>query len=553
MIKQSLFCLALASLLWNCASQSSPTGGPKDERAPKLERSFPSMNQRNFKAESVELEFDEAIILFNPKDEILISPAVGKDVEFKYRQNRVTITPKQGWADTTTYSILFREGIKDLNEGNVPPGLRLAFSTGPSIDSLSISGQLKFALIEDLPTDVTVAVFKSDTFNIFEHSPSYLTKSDANGKYKIENLRAGRYFVYAFADKNKNLKVESTTEKYGYYPDPVLLFEAKDSIDITLFALDARPLNMQSVRRTPVTTRLRFNKPVNNYRLTASQKITHSFGDDRQEIAIYNPSNNPDSLAVRIEAIDSLQQRVDSTIYLKTVDARSIKSAFNVQVIKPYYDYSQRSLYQEISMSLPLGHINYDSCSIIIDTLTTLHFTPEEAKLDSTRKILTIKKTIHPDSLFRTSAPISIMLKKGFLISIEQDTSKAVTNSISPVKEENTGTLLVEVQTPYKNFEVQLLDNTNAVIRTERNLRNFSFRFLQPTTYKLRLLVDLNDNGIWDTGNPLNWTPPEPTIYYISPDKKFTFPIRANWELGPYLLKYQPDVDNSPNQREKSQ
>ena len=58
-------------LLWGCANQTTPTGGPKDETPPRLLRSVPANKERNFKGKNIELVFDETVALNNPKDEIL--------------------------------------------------------------------------------------------------------------------------------------------------------------------------------------------------------------------------------------------------------------------------------------------------------------------------------------------------------------------------------------------------------------------------------------------------------------------------------------------------
>lgn len=104
---------------------------------------------KKFPGETVILTFNEYIRLNNPKEEIIISPSAGKEVEIKMRKNEVSIKPKDGWKGETTYSIQFREGIKDASEGNAPLNLKLAFSTGDIIDSLKLSGK-----VFDLPKGI---------------------------------------------------------------------------------------------------------------------------------------------------------------------------------------------------------------------------------------------------------------------------------------------------------------------------------------------------------------------------------------------------------------
>jgi len=216
-IQAAIFYLMLVA----CASQTTPTGGPQDEIPPVLMSSNPKNGQRNFKGKTLELNFDEDVKLKDPKEEILITPSPGKNIKFTSKKNKIIIEPEEDWKDSTTYSLSFREGIQDLTEGNPAENLRLAFSTGNEIDSLSINGSVHETFSEKIPEKITVALYQSDTFDIFNHTPTYFTKSDKKGKFSIQNLKAGIYYIYAFNDKNKNLKIESKTEKFGYLTNPI--------------------------------------------------------------------------------------------------------------------------------------------------------------------------------------------------------------------------------------------------------------------------------------------------------------------------------------------
>ncbi|HZB12634.1 MAG TPA: Ig-like domain-containing protein, partial [Chryseolinea sp.] len=67
----------------SCARQTAPTGGPKDSIPPTLITSIPKAGQINFKGNSIELTFSEPIFLNNPKDELLITPAIGKEFDIE--------------------------------------------------------------------------------------------------------------------------------------------------------------------------------------------------------------------------------------------------------------------------------------------------------------------------------------------------------------------------------------------------------------------------------------------------------------------------------------
>src|SRR5688500_9616133 len=101
-----------------CARQTTPTGGPKDSIPPQLVSSYPKQAATNFKEKTVELTFDEDVALNNPKEQLIITPALAKDPVIKTKKEKVTITFEEDLKDSSTYSINFRESIQDITEKN---------------------------------------------------------------------------------------------------------------------------------------------------------------------------------------------------------------------------------------------------------------------------------------------------------------------------------------------------------------------------------------------------------------------------------------------------
>ena len=76
---------------------------------------------------------------------------------------------------------------------------------------------------------------------------------------------------------------------------------------------------------------------------------------------------------------------------------------------------------------------------------------------------------------------------------------------------------------------VQLTDENENLIRSlpiAAPKRRVVFSNLQPKKYYLRLIVDENKNGQWDTGRFLDRSAPE-KVYHHEP----LLDVRANWEL----------------------
>ncbi|MFM8914135.1 MAG: Ig-like domain-containing protein, partial [Flammeovirgaceae bacterium] len=348
--------LFLAGLLFgNCANQSSPTGGPQDKKPPVLLKSTPNNNQRNFAAKSFELEFNEYVQLKNANEELLITPSLGKKSKIIAKKNRVLITPEKPLQENTTYTINFRDAVQDLNERNPVYNLRLAFTTGPEIDSLQIAGTVTELFKEQPPDKITVALYERDTFNIFNHTPVYFTRTDNRGRFSITNLKAGEYYIYAFDDKNKNLKVDSKTERFGFVTQQLILDgKPADSTKIALVKVDARPLKITSIRNTDRQSKVRFNKALDTVHIEArNYDLTYQYAETQDELLIYNPPKS-DSLQITIYARDSVGHIIDTTAYIKTTDTKLPKERFTVRFDEPKYDHEKALITIEATFSKPL-------------------------------------------------------------------------------------------------------------------------------------------------------------------------------------------------------
>src|SRR5688572_22817093 len=124
-LKRHIHWLFYGLFVLGCARQTSPTGGPKDSIPPNLVQSNPENGQTNFNSQQIELIFNEAIILNNPKDQIIITPDIRKEYDINAKKNRVVIKLTSELQDTTTYALNFREAIQDITEKNSPRALKL--------------------------------------------------------------------------------------------------------------------------------------------------------------------------------------------------------------------------------------------------------------------------------------------------------------------------------------------------------------------------------------------------------------------------------------------
>ncbi len=551
--------LALCIFLQQCAKQTAPTGGAKDETPPTLIRSNPRHNATHFNGKEIQLTFDEFIQLNNPREQLIITPGIGKKFEATARKNKVVLELNSELRDSTTYTINFRESIQDITEKN-PAQAKLAFSTGSYVDSLNVIGTVTDILTGKDLNNYTVALTPaSDTFNIFKHEASWITLADKQGRYALENLKPGKYFIYAFDDRNKNLIVDSKSEKYGFKSDNVILTGAIDSIKIQVFKLDVSNLKLIASRPTFAYFNIRFSKSLINYKISSSdstQKIYNVLEPDLSTIKVFNTIPDLDSLQVRVQAQDSTDSKVDTLIYIKFPKKESTKDKFSTKV-EFANQYENKSLFSSsITFSKPIVSFNPDSVYIQVDSITRITFVQSEYEWNENRSKLTINKKLEPpkksdlpkEELKKKpqagpaekktlDAKNQLVIGKGSFISIENDTASHITTSIKMIRPEDYGIISTEIKTN-EDFILQLVDKNNKVADEKKNTKNATFENIPAGTYTLRLLVDLNKNGRWDAGNYLNKTQPEPVLYYLNPKGGTETFLKANWQVGPLLITY---------------
>jgi uncharacterized protein (DUF2141 family) len=562
-------------LLFGCANQTSPTGGPKDEDAPVLVNSKPKDRQTNINPKEISLEFDELIKLKNAKEQILITPRIDQEYEITSKRNRVILKLEKPLSDSTTYTINFREGVQDLTEGNIPKNLKLAFSTGPYLDSLIISGRVNTLLTNIPAKDYSILLYNlNDTLSILNGPPIYLTKTSDKGEFEFTNLKKGAYKLYALKDKNKNLMVDLKSEPYGFYTNDILLDSTITNLELGTQSLNVTPLKILSARQAGTTFEIKYNKYVSEYKIqnNDSIKLFSNFLDEtNQTIQIFNPLIIKDSLEVHVSAIDSIFNHLTDTINIKFEPTKRTPRVLETKVNLNKIFVNDGNFSGTVNFNKPITSINKDSIFIYLDSVNIFHFDSTQIQWNNNQDKLTLDYIINPNLLLSPAtsnktpttspkgnhtpatedAPTNenetnnkpeksphLYFGRNAFISTEADSSKAKPTDLSFTKPDLFGIILVEIQTSQSAYTIQLIDSKNNIIQSINNQSKFSFSKVSPGDYRIRILVDSNNNGKWDAGNIMTNTAPEPVIFYKSTDGNEVLTIRANWELGPNIVEF---------------
>lgn len=100
--------------------------------------------------------------------------------------------------------------------------------------------------------------------------------------------------------------------------------------------------------------------------------------------------------------------------------------------------------------------------------------------------------------------------------------------SFTTQAEDFYGVLTVHINNVDEHTIVQLLDEQENILKqhfidSDQSIR---YPYLYPKKYLLKVIIDSNANGKWDTGNYLKKIQPERVIYYQN-----ILNVRANWEI----------------------
>jgi len=192
----------LAVLLFSCANQAPPSGGPLDETPPEILESYPANGQVNVDSRAaVNISFSEWINPAGASGAVSVYPYLPIGVTVKASKNRLRITPKEPWKDNTTYHIVIETTFKDLHGNSLTSPINVVFSTGAVLDSGRLDGvAVPIVPFKTLPK--AALYFESDEWadsNYFAR-PDYVAHIDSAGAFEFTNLREGKYRVTAFYD-----------------------------------------------------------------------------------------------------------------------------------------------------------------------------------------------------------------------------------------------------------------------------------------------------------------------------------------------------------------
>lgn len=510
--------IAIALTFTFCANIKPPEGGKKDTIPPKPRKISPPNKSLHFSADKIEITFDEFI---KPTGflQTLISPPLDKRPDFKIEGKTLVIKLKSKLRDSTTYTINFAEDIKDVNEGNILNNFTYVFSTGDFIDSQKVSGTVKMAKDNSAADGVIVSLYPEDSINAIKRSkPFYFAKTDKSGSFKINNIKAGAYRIFALKDENYNYIYDQPNEKIAFSDSIFHLVDTTPTrTELFLFEEYVGKINVSGTRAvSPGNAQIYLSKPYKQleikrdsapastfwYPNDIKDTINYWYSDFyRHRTKLFITINDTIFDTTRIElnyiARDSLFNNKKYALSLVNQSGMPKSGADNKDII------NAQDLFKPLKLNFgrPILEINQLKPFHLLDDSAKKEI-PAKFEVDEKTKLAIVisfpkeENTTYtldvPDSAF---ADIFGMWNKKF-------TYKFRTNL-----KDNYGNLNITLKSahPDRHYIVKLLNESGDVVKeipfSGDSIRKISVQNLPAGNYKFLAIDDRNNNGVWDPGS----------------------------------------------------
>ncbi len=530
----SFLSLMIAEMLLSCAQIVAPMGGKKDTLAPVIVKILPANQSKNFNGKQIEILFNEYVSVDNIQQQLSITPNLEGTYETKIMPKGARLTFDKPFKENTTYSFNFRNTFKDKNESNIAKNIRLVFSTGKIIDSIKVSGKVNNPLTNKPMMDVSVGMYVySDTLNPKKIKPYYFMKTDSSGIFTIENVASGKYRIYAVTDVNNNLLYDEAKENLGIIRDTITLKSNLENLEINVARMEKIPDKVLKVRTTSNYAYIDYNRGIKNVKINFTDRKDSLVYQqtEAKSIRLFNTNQvYTDTVKVKISVTDSLDRVFthDQKIKFKEKPKKNdgVKDELNLKT-KPSNgeDIDLKEVGYIFTFTKPIKNYDLNKIEFLNDTLVRVPVTEKDIKWNLEKTELKVKVDGKKPKEF-----VGLKMPKGTFISVENDSTQKFFQIHQVRDPEKYGTLSGEVKNPKKKaFFVELLNEQYEVIQKVDNVLKYELAFVKAGIYQIRIVIDENRNGRWDSGDLEKNILPEKIIFI-----KDKIKLKQNFELTGY-------------------
>lgn len=588
----SLFVVAAALLLAACASIGRPEGGPRDMTPPVMVSSTPAPGSVNVSNGRIDIIFDENITLDDPMNKIVVSPPQKKQAQISSNGRRVRITLRDTLRDSTTYTVDLADAVRDLNEGNILDGLAIDFSTGPSIDTLMISGIVFEGRTLEPAQGMIVGVYSTPVADtaLTTLPMDRITKTNALGRFTIRNLKPGSYRVFAINDLNHDfhwdrsediafldrdispstMAVEVTdtfTDAAGndslvtrpatrFLPDDILLTWFNENYKPLYLVKherpDARRLTLEMSTRSDSLPQLTLLNTVRaGARLDREAVLQSSPGLDsltywlRDTTLIGSDTLKIAARHLHTDTLDNITFTTDTlTFALRQPKKKKKRDEETDSVPKLEFVNIGISSRQPQDLNMPLlfetstPTASIDSAGFRIEELVDSVWMPVAAKIPSPPDSLQPMRLL-TEMTWKPKTKYRVTIDSLAVTDIYGNHNRPFVQEVSTHAIEDYAALFFNIGDLGSDSAIVELLSSDKPVRLEP-VRNgvATFEYVTPGAYYARLFIDRNHNGRWDTGSVADTVQPEDVFYF---SKKLN--LKKNWDVEQQWNIYETPVD----------
>lgn len=588
----SLFVVAAALLLAACASIGRPEGGPRDMTPPVMVSSTPAPGSVNVSNGRIDIIFDENITLDDPMNKIVVSPPQKKQAQISSNGRRVRITLRDTLRDSTTYTVDLADAVRDLNEGNILDGLAIDFSTGPSIDTLMISGIVVEGRTLEPAQGMIVGVYSTPVADtaLTTLPMDRITKTNALGRFTIRNLKPGSYRVFAINDLNHDfhwdrsediafldrdispstMAIEVTdtfTDAAGndslvtrpatrFLPDDILLTWFNENYKPLYLVKherpDARRLTLEMSTRSDSLPQLTLLNTVRvGARLDREAVLQSSPGLDsltywlRDTTLIGSDTLKIAARHLHTDTLDNITFTTDTlTFALRQPKKKKKRDEETDSVPKLEFVNIGISSRQPQDLNMPLlfetsaPTASIDSAGFRIEELVDSVWMPVAAKIPSPPDSLQPMRLL-TEMTWKPKTKYRVTIDSLAVTDIYGNHNRPFVQEVSTHAIEDYAALFFNIGDLGPDSAIVELLSSDKPVRLEP-VRNgvATFEYVTPGAYYARLFIDRNHNGRWDTGSVADTLQPEDVFYF---SKKLN--LKKNWDVEQQWNIYETPVD----------
>jgi hypothetical protein len=383
--------------------------------------------------------------------------------------------------DNTTYRIGLGNALVDNREANPYKDFVYMFSTGSYFDSLELHGRVFDAATGKPDTAALITLYaanESDTA-VLRKKPMYASRADASGNFSFRSLPQKQFKMYAIQDGNSNYIYEYGEEKIGFLNHTVTPALGTD----TLYTFHM------------------FKEVIDT---------TSAFG---KEQAAEDSSRN----------VDRSNRLADGIGKPAAGERKPPKNNFGYRVNVDTSNIDQRTFELNQALTIDL----FTELRTLDSNKVYLSYENGGIEVESLRKLAVDSGKIKINSEWQGNKIYTLRLIKGW----SKDTSG---NELPPGKysfhtkgDEDYGILKIHTGRQFSNdsFLLQVYKEADSIYLKPITDSIITLTRLQPGEYGMRIIVDVNRNHKWDSGDLLKRLQPEKVIAHDN-----VLNVKAGWE-----------------------